>query len=150
MPPKKIGVIEEPIEAQPPEGIVLEEPILTEASDVEMAALRAAALSLAPVIKTDVQVEIDAVILKHEVKFGDFVSFVLDANTIQRIKDTKVSTESLCLGDVVLGLVISEDTGNGVTLRLFVDTDVVPVVRGVKGFNRPTEVTLNHCGMYFV
>jgi hypothetical protein len=150
MPPKKVEVVEEPIEAQPPAGIVFEEPVLTEASDEEMAALRAAAFAVAPIVEEDVSVEVVVESSPSAVKFGDFVSFVLDRDTIQRLEAMKVSTTTLCSTDVVLGLVISEDNGEGVNLRLFVDADAVPVVRHVKGFKRPEEVTRDHCGMYFV
>jgi hypothetical protein len=142
--------VEEPVEAQPPAGIVFEEPILTEASDEEMAALRAAALAVAPVVEEDVPVEVVVEPSSGSVKFGDFVSYVLDQGTIQNIQVMNVPCGTLCLGDVVLGLVISEENKEGVHLRLFVEADIVPLVRNVKGFGRPSEVTLDHCGMYFV
>lgn len=150
MPPKKVEVVEEPVEAQPPPGIVFEEPVLTEASDAEMAALRAAALAVIEIDEVDVSDEVVVVEENHPLKFGDFVSYVLDNDTIDRIKASGVPCGALCSTDVVLGLVISEDVGEGVTLRLFVDADVVPVVRRVKGFKRPEEVTRDHCGTYFV
>ena len=150
MPPKKMVEVEEPIEAQPPAGVVLEEPVLTEATDEEMAALRAAAALAVEVVEEDVPVEVAVVASNSSVKFGDFVSFVLDQATIYRIQDLKVSVGTLCPGDVVLGLVISEDNSESAILRLFVDTDAVPVVRGVKSMVRPSEVTMDHAGMYFV
>jgi hypothetical protein len=150
MPPKKIVEVDEPVEAQPPVGVVLEEPVLTEASDEEMAALRAAAASVVSIVEGDVSVETVVAPSNRSVKFGDFVSFVLDRDTIQRMESQKIPVGTLCIADVVLGLVISENNNDGVTLRLFVDNDAVPVVRGVKGFQRPTEVTRDHCGMYFV
>jgi len=149
MAPKKDVEVEEPIEAQPPAGVILEEPVLTEASDVEMAALRAAASLVDVPIEEVVPVEVVVVAPENQVKFGDFVSFVLDRATINRIADLHIPTGTLVAGDVVLGLVIGNRT-NGVTLRLFVDTDAVPVVRGVQQISRPNEVNMNHAGMFFI
>lgn len=150
MPPKKTVVVEEPAEAQPPAGIVFEEPVLTEATDEEMAALRAAALAVASVVEEDVPVQVIVEPSSGSVKFGDFVSYVLDLQTLQNIKANGVPCGTLCTGDVVLGLVISENNEDDANLRLFVDADVVPLVRHVKGMVRPSEVTRDHCGMYFV
>lgn len=150
MPPKKMVEVEEPIEAQPPAGVVLEEPVLTEATDEEMAALRAAAALAAAVVEEHVPVEVAVVASDSSVKFGDFVSYVLDLQTLQNIKANGVSCGTLCTGDVVLGLIISEDNEESAHLRLFVEADIVPLVRNVKSMVRPSEVTMDHAGMYFV
>lgn len=150
---KPVVEVEEPVEAQPPPGVVLEEPGVTaEASDEEMAALRAAAAATVVVEDVPVVVSVETPVgaSSVSVKFGDFVSFVLDREVLDRIRASGVPCGTLAPGDVSVALVIAEDVGDGVTLRLFVDAETVPVVRRVFGIPRPSEVTPDHAGKFFV
>ena len=148
MPPKKVEIVEEPLEAQPPAGIVLEEPILAgESSDAEMQRLLAAAQKLA--LENELADEEDVPSLVP-VKPGSIVVFVLDRNIIEDLKLSGVSVNTLAMGDPTQALVTRVHEDGSADLRVFVDTDAVPVRRGVKRIPQPAELTLDHVNLFYL
>ena len=112
MPPrKKVEVVEEPAEAQPPPGVILDEPSsVGEASDSEMQRLveaaRKAALDDTPNFEEDVEIEAPVVAPSVSVTVGSFVNFVLDRNIIDDLRSKGVGVNALAMGDVAPALVI--------------------------------------------
>lgn len=156
MPPrKKVEVVEEPLEAQPPAGIVLEDPVFVgEASDSEMQRLVEAARKAAEEDEVDafedVEVEAPVVAPSVSVRRGCFVTYVLDRNIIEDLKIKGVSVNSLALGDTAPALVIRCHDDGSADLRVFVDAEDVPVRRGVKQIPFPAEVTLDHVNYFYL
>lgn len=155
MPPKKVEIVEEPLEAQPPAGIVLEEPILVgESSDAEMQRLLAAAQKLALenelADEEDVPPPVAVVAPLVPVKPGSIVVFVLDRNIIEDLKLSGVSVNTLTMGDPAQALVTRVHEDGSADLRVFVDTDAVPVRRGIKRIPQPAELTLDHVNLFYL
>lgn len=155
MPPKKVEIVEEPLEAQPPAGIVLEEPILAgESSDAEMQRLLAAAQKLALenelAGEEDVPPPVEVVAPPVPVKPGSIVVFVLDREIIEDLKLSGVSVNTLTMGDPAQALVTKVHEDGSADLRVFVDTDAVPVRRGVKQIPQPAELTLDHVNFFYL
>jgi hypothetical protein len=156
MPPrKKVEIVEEPLEAQPPAGIVLEEPVLAgESSDAEMQRLLEAAQKLALENELDVEEDVPPPIEVAPslvpVKPGSIVVFVLDRNIIEDLKLSGVSVNTLTMGDPAQALVTRVHEDGSADLRVFVDTDAVPVRRGVKRIPQPAELTLDHVNFFYL
>jgi hypothetical protein len=157
MPPrKKVEVVEEPLEAQPPAGIVLEDSFVGEATDSEMARLVEAARKAAledefneDDVEDDVSVEAPVASASVQVKRGDFVSYVLGRDIIEDLKAKGVSVTALALGDTAPALVINAHVDGQADLRVFVDAEDVPVRRLVRQIPVPSEVTLDHVNTFF-
>jgi hypothetical protein len=156
MPPrKKVEMVEEPLEAQPPAGIVLEEPgFAGEASDVEMRRLVAAAQQIALenelADEEDIPVEVEVVSPSVQVKPGCFVVYVLDRNIIEDLRLSGVGVNSLAMGDAAQALVIKSHSDGSADLRVFVDAEAVPIRRGVKQIPQPSELTLDHVNYFYL
>ena len=157
MPPrKKVEVVEEPLEAQPPAGIILEDSFVGEATDSEMARLVEAARKAAiedefndEVAEDDVSVETSVASSPVQVKRGDFVTYVIGRVLLDDLAAKGVSTNSLALGDLASALVIKGFGDGSADLRVFVDAEDVPVRRGVPQMLEPSEVTLDHVNHFF-
>ena len=159
MPPrKKVEIVEEPLEAQPPAGIVLEEPVLKgEASDLEMQRLVAAAEKIALenelaelVDEEDVPPPVEVAPKVGKVKPGSFVVFVLDRNIIEDLKFSGVGVNSLAMGDCAQALVIKSHADASADLRVFVDAEALQLRRGVKQILKPSEITLDHVNFFYL
>jgi hypothetical protein len=155
MPPKKVEIVEEPLEAQPPAGIVLEEPVLAgESSDAEMQRLLEAAQKIALenelAVEEDVPPPVAVAPSLVSVKPGSIVVFVLDRNIIEDLKLSGVSVNTLTMGDPAQALVTRVHKDGSADLRVFVDTDAVPVRRGVKRIPQPAELTLDHVNLFYL
>lgn len=156
MPPrKKVEVAEEPLEAQPPVGIVLDDPVFVgEASDAEMQRLVEAARKAVEELDEDVnenlEVEVEMVAPSVSVKCGGFVTYVLGRDIIEDLKVKGVGVGSLAMGDTAPALVIRSHADGSVDLRVFVDAEDVPVRRGVKQIPFPSELTLDHVNYFYL
>ena len=156
MPPRKKEVpVEEPLEAQPPAGIVLDDPVFVgEASDSEMRRLveaaKKAALEDEVDIEEDVEVEVTVASPSVSLTTGIFVSYVLGRDIIDDLKVKGVSVNSLAMGDVAPALVIRCHPDGSADLRVFVDAEDVPVRRGVKQIPVPSELTLDHVNNFYL
>ena len=159
MPPrKKVEIVEEPLEAQPPAGIVLEEPVLGgDSSDAEMQRLVAAAEKIALenelaalVDEEDVPPPVEVAPKVGQVKPGSFVVFVLDRNIIEDLRLSGVGVNSLAMGDCAQALVIKSHADASADLRVFVDAEALPLRRGVKQILEPTEITLDHVNYFYL
>ena len=159
MPPrKKVEIVEEPLEAQPPAGVVLEEPVLKgEASDLEMQRLVAAAEKIALENELaelddeeDVPPAVEVASKVVQVKPGSFVVFVLDRNIIEDLRLSGVGVNSLAMGDCAQALVIKSYADASADLRVFVDAEALPLRRGVKQILKPSEITLDHVNFFYL
>jgi hypothetical protein len=159
MPPrKKVEIVEEPLEAQPPAGIVLEEPVLGgDSSDAEMQRLVAAAEQIALENELaalddeeDVSPPVEVASKVVQVKPGSFVVFVLDRNIIEDLRLSGVGHNTLAMGDPAQALVIKSYADGSADLRIFVDAEAVPLRRGVRQIPKPSEVTLDHVNYFYL
>ena len=156
MPPKKMVEVEEPLEAQPPAGILLEEPNLISA-DEELARLVAeaqeagenpddgddeAGIPVAPVVGASSN--------PLNVSCGTIVNYVLDRVILDDLNVQGVVTNALTIGDVAPALVIHVHEDGSVNLRVFVDAEAFPVIRGVKGIPHPGKPTLYHTNLFYL
>jgi hypothetical protein len=158
MPPAKKPVDEvvgEPVEAQPPAGVVLDEAMMSgEATDAEMARLNEA-IRLAhplpePTVETPKPVETPVAVLP-KVRKGQIVLYILDRNILDTLTLQGVVVNTMARGDVVPAMVVKTyPASDSADLRVFVDSDALPCVRGVPQMLQPDEVTLDHTGNFFV
>lgn len=154
MPPRKKDVfVEEPLEAQPPAGVVLEEPVFVgEATDAEMRRLMEAAHKVVDEVDVEEDVSIEVVVepQKFSVKPGMMVSYVLNRDVIEDMKSKGVAVNSLVAGDVSPALIIKCHVDGSVDLRVFVDAEDFPLRRGVKCIPQPDEVTWDHINYFYL
>ena len=154
MPPRKKDVfVEEPLEAQPPAGIILEEPVFVgEATDAEMRRLMEAAHKVVDEVDVEEDVSVAVVVESPELslKSGMFVSYVLSREVIEDMRLKGVAVNSLVAGDVSPALVIKSHVDGSADLRIFVDAEDVPLRRGVKRIPQPNEVTWDHINYFYL
>lgn len=155
MPPrKKVEEVEEPLEAQPPAGIVLEEPsFVGEASDEEMRRLMEAAHR---VVEDELDIEEDIPVASAvapktgAVERGSFVTYVLGRDIIEDLRAKGVGVNALAMGDVAPAIVIAGHEDGSADLRVFVDAEDLPLRRGVKQIVDPKGVTLDHVNFFYL
>lgn len=154
MPPRKKDVfVEEPLEAQPPAGIILEEPVFVgEATEAEMRRLMEAAHKIVDDVDVEEVVSAEVVVESPEVpvKAGMLVSYVLCRDVIDDMRLKGVAVNSLVAGDVAPALVIKSLDDGSANLRVFVDAEDFPLRRGVKRIPQPIEVTWDHINYFYL
>ena len=151
MPPrKKVEDVEEPLEAQPPAGIILEEPAFVgEASDEEMRRLMEAAHRI---VEDEVDSEEDIPVAPPvgaktgPVRRGSFVTYVLGRD----LRAKGVGVNALAMGDTAPAIVIAGHADGSADLRVFVDAEDLPLRRGVKQIVDPKDVTLDHVNFFYL
>lgn len=155
MPPrKKVEIVEEPLEAQPPAGIILEEPAFVgEASDEEMRRLMEAAHRI---VEDEVDSEEDIPVAPPvgaktgPVQRGSFVTYVLGRDLIDDLRAKGVGVNALAMGDTAPAIVIAGHADGSADLRVFVDAEDLPLRRGVKQIVDPKDVTLDHVNFFYL
>jgi hypothetical protein len=98
----------------------------------------------------DVSPPVEVVASLVPVKPGSIVVFVLDRNIIEDLKLSGVPVNTLTIGDPAQALVTKVHEDGSADLRVFVDTDAVPVRRGVKRIPQPTDLTLDHVNFFYL
>ena len=81
---------------------------------------------------------------------GTIVSYVLGRTIIDDLRVQGVVVNALAMGDVAPALVTRVHEDGSVDLRVFVDAEALPVLRGVKGIPHPGEVSLDHTDFFYL